>query len=299
VPETGPDDVTTQEADVVADTYTADVPAETSVCNTLGCKCSGNTDCASNICADAQTVTTQLYGEVNHGFCIQPCCTSTDCPGGFVCYPTAVGGNYCIDPSLLSRSTTLGASIGGTSCGTASQCRSGVCSGGTCQDTCCSMFQSSECGGSSTCRYGTFPGSGSVDQHYASHCTTSGGGSGGNQSPCSNDSNCKSNFCFTVTGACSEACESSADCASGFCSYATNSSSDIIAICGYPTGSVGLGGTCVTDTECATAYCDTNTKKCTDVCYLDSNCSAMPGWRCRPESYKVGVGTLSILLCGP
>jgi hypothetical protein len=268
----------------------SDVPT---TCRGLGCKCSGAVDCDSRICADSLTVTPTLYQEVNHGFCVQPCCTSNDCPGGFVCFATSAGGNYCIDPSLVGRSTP-GSAIGGTSCTSDSQCRSGLCSG-TCQDPCCSMFQSGECASGSVCRFGQFPGRG-VDVHYASHCTAPGGSTTtGNY--CTSSSSCKSGLCYYAF--CTATCRDTAECGSGnYCNYQIDSSNDIFAGCFPGAGSVALGGTCTSDSQCATALCDQTSKRCTDVCYADSACGSVSGWWCRPEYYKLGAAYVSMLLCG-
>ncbi len=291
-PDTGVADVGSEQDTSVP----PDAPAETGVCRALGCTCSGPTDCDSRICADQTTVTPTLYTEVNHGFCIAPCCTSADCTNGFVCFATAAGGNYCVDPALLKRSSTLGSGAGGSSCSVDSQCRSGLCASGNCQDTCCSMFSSSECSSGSQCRYGNFPGNG-VDTHFAPHCTSTGGTLSGGIF-CASNSWCKSDLCFA--NFCEDACRSSADCGSGaYCGYAVDSSNDILAGCFTGTGATALGGACTTDSNCATSLCDPTTKLCTDVCYGTSDCAAKPGWVCRPETLQVsGGGVASVLLCG-
>jgi hypothetical protein len=291
VPDTSMAEVTPEAQPDTSDVV--DVTQEPMACRSLGCTCSGAVDCDSNICADAITVTSGLYGEVNHGFCIQPCCTSTDCPGGFVCFATAAGGNYCIQPSLVGR-TTPGGAIGGTTCSADSDCRSGLCAT-TCQDTCCSMFDSGECASGSACRYGAFPGR-SIDTHYASHCTTP-GGTAGNGSFCSNDGTCKSDFCDG--NFCADACRNTADCGSGnCCDYAFDSTNGVIATCFSASGSSPLGTACTSDTTCGTAFCDPTSKQCTDVCYTDSDCSSVTGWRCRPELVSLMTGSASVLLCG-
>jgi len=296
----GPPDVTTndvtseQPASEAGDVAT-DPTSEPTSCRSLGCTCAGDLDCDSQICADQLTVTAGLYNEVGHGFCIQPCCTSSDCPSGFVCFGTGAGGNYCIDPSLVGRSAP-GSMMGGSTCSSDGECRSGLCAG-TCQDTCCSMYASGECANS--CRYGAFPGR-DIDTHFTAHCTSSGGMTQ-NGNSCGNDGECLSDLCYLYTFEfCAGACQSSADCGlGGYCDWALDSSDDLFAACFAGTGPTGLGGSCTKDANCATALCDPTSKQCTDVCYSNSACSSVSGWRCRPETLTImGALSASVLLCG-
>jgi hypothetical protein len=255
-----------------------DVTSEPQACRSLGCTCSGASDCDSQICADELTVGSGLYTAVGHGFCIQACCTSSDCPADFVCYASDAGG----------------ATLGGVSCGADANCRSGLCST-TCQDTCCSIYQAGECGGGA-CHVGTFPGRG-FDTHLTPHCSTASSGSGtGN---CSSDSTCKSDMCTAFT--CVDTCRSSSDCGSNAtCWYATDTTSDIFTTCTSGNGSTPLGGSCTATTDCRTALCDPNSSECTDTCFTNSDCAAMSGWFCRPEELQLeGGGSASVLLCGP
>jgi hypothetical protein len=282
-----------------------DVVQETSSCKSLNCPCSGPSDCTSSVCADQVSVTPQLWSAVGHGFCTQACCTSSDCPTGFVCFGTAAGGNYCVNPSLLSRGVPAGTSAGGASCSTDAQCRSGLCSGSICQDTCCSTTAANPCATGYSCRYQAFPGRASFDNHFTSSCATS-GGSGGDGANCSTNSTCKSDLCCGGGGCsfdtCLSACRNSADSGSNhYCGYASDSSNNVVATCQSPdSASVGLGGSCSSPSDCATYTCDMTSKKCTDVCYTSSDCAAMPGWICRPEIITVmgGGGSFSVLLCG-
>ncbi len=281
--------------DVISDMMTIqDTTSEpdASVCNGLGCTCSGAADCTSQICADQLTVGSGLYTAIGHGFCIQACCTSNDCPADFVCYATDVGGNYCVAPGALGRSTTLGATLGGDTCSADANCRSGLCST-ICQDTCCSVFESGECAGGA-CRMGTFPGR-TFDTHLTPHCTTasSGSGTGG----CSSDSSCKSDLC--LSNSCVDTCRSSSECSGGYCWYAVDTMSDIFTTCTSGSGSTALGGPCSASSDCRTALCDPNSNQCTDPCFDNSDCSSVTGWICRPEELQLqGGGSASVLLCG-
>jgi hypothetical protein len=276
---------------------------ETGPCNTVGCKCSGPSDCLSAVCGDQETVTTPLYqaaGDAN--FCTQPCCTSSDCPTGAVCFATAAGGNYCVPPTWLGRTDGVGTSgTGGATCPQGGRdCRSGLCVGGVCADTCCSTGQSSsECASGATCTFSAFPGN-SFDTHYSASCSTT-SGTGANDAFCTTNTKCESELCFNES--CSNACRSGADCgAVDRCTYLQpDATSDLAAGCVEATGSVATGDTCdPTDDECETGFCDSATNKCVDVCFTNGDCTT---GTCLPTLitfYVMGspAGMYSVLACG-
>src|SRR5262249_22705411 len=99
------------------------------------------------------------------------CCTSGDCPTGFVCFPAGTGGNYCVAAKKAQRSPPQAGGNGpGEACNAHADCRSGLCSGhcqngalcydqtdcssgpcttgGRCTDTCC---RGTDCASGSTC----------------------------------------------------------------------------------------------------------------------------------------------------
>jgi hypothetical protein len=294
-------------------------PDGTPTCNTIGCSCSGDGDCASNVCGDSSTFPSNLYGAVGgHAVCTQPCCTSGDCPTGSVCFPASVGGtggNYCVTTTVLMISGT-GAGQGGASCGTGRDCRSGVCSGSMCADTCCSdQAATPECASGTTCQFSAFPGAG-IEVNYAAICATS-QGTGTNGSMCTGNNRCVSGLCAADTqfgnSYCHDACRSGTDCGGGFaCGYAqvtttgtTGSTTAIVAACSQTSGG-GLsdGAKCDPTNDMCQGFCDSNTMTCTDVCFADSDCSAASGGHCRPEKIMVynnqGVsgGTFTVLACG-
>jgi hypothetical protein len=252
-------------------------------CRGIGCTCSSATDCNGEICADSLTVTSALYtANMSTSFCTQACCTSTDCPGGSVCFATGAGGNYCVAPGMLQRSTSLGSRIGGAACTSNADCRSGLCSQTTCADTCCSAANSaSECATGTTCHFGTFPGNG-FDTHASALCGVA----------------------ATCTGfGCDKPCRNTAECGTGQACYDLPSalpSKDIAAACTTADGPGAEGSKCTSDFQCATNFCDTmTTMSCSDVCFADSDCP-VDGWRCRPAMVAVASGgSYSVLTCGP
>ena len=107
--------------------------------NGAGQNCATGDACASGICLD--------------GTCRQPCCTSDECPNRHICRQEQVSVpgasdwnvNLCIP---VPPAFTLGTGAGGTPCGVAGDCRSGICTAGLCVDACCGRR---DCEGLTTC----------------------------------------------------------------------------------------------------------------------------------------------------
>jgi hypothetical protein len=293
------------EAGLICDTATlACVPGPVdagspSRCNSSGCPCSGPSDCTSGICGDELTVSADVYDAANEtSFCTKPCCTSADCDGSTVCFATASGGNYCVSPSWLGRSSKLGALSSGATCASDSDCRSGLCAGTSCADTCCSTAQSAtECSAGTSCQFGTFPGK-TFDVHYAAYCAPA-PGTGTNGTSCTSSSQCIGDLC--ASGSCHDACRNSADCGSSSqeCGYAISpvATSALIAACSSSLGTGAEGSSCQNNNGCQSGFCDATSNQCTDVCYSDSDCT-VEGWRCRPEVVVLGGVSFSYLACG-
>ncbi len=276
----------------------------------VGCPCAGASACASGICADSLTVTTGLYNAAGMtSFCTQPCCTSSDCSAGTVCFATGQGGDYCVEPDWIGRTQGTGSGGGGATCSTGRDCRSGLCgSGGKCVDTCCSSASASaECSGGQTCQFDAFPGLTSVDKNYSAFCATS-QGTRPTGDTCSSDSSCQSNFCAATGGSfqstCLGACRSTSSCGSGeSCGYVlppdqTANPMPVVAACVSGQGTLPEGATCNTTMDNCQGFCDPSTLLCTDVCFATSDCTKS-GWTCRPETIAVsGGGSYSVLCCG-
>jgi hypothetical protein len=308
------DDVTTSQGDGDAATQPDEAapPAETGpgpetgTCRGTACPCSSPSSCDSGICADSAIVPSALYTASGGDFCTTPCCTSADCAAGTVCYSPGgyapgVGASYCVNPTWMQRSAP-GSGLGGAACTTGRDCRSGLCAGNTCADTCCSTAASStECSSGNQCRFGTFPGTPAFDQNYVASCGH--GGTRGNGQTCQLNSDCQSALCNGTN--CANACRNTAECAGSgqACAYIgpANSNSTIAACyAGPPTPGTGTqGASCGTDGDCQSLFCDTTSKQCSDVCFANSDCTKS-GWRCRPESVQIpgGAGSVWVLLCG-
>lgn len=312
-------------------------------CHGYGCRCATSADCDPSlqlVCADRLALTPELWnvmadggvdaGGSGSGFCMDPCCTSFECPMGdggssaWVCFAAGAGGNYCVSPSWLGDRSNIGNLQGGASCsddaGTLG-CRSGLCSSGVCADTCCSTKTTNECAGGITCGFSPFPGS-RFDTHFTAHCMMGGNGAGGSQ--CMGDLACKSNLCVPgggqMTMICRDACINPDECipagtgrnqSTQACEYIPAMGqgpmgSDIIAACvslfsqGFGMrGDAGAGSPCTTWSDCTRGYCapiSPTQSQCLVTCVNDTNC--VPPQRCRLQSVSIGNASYSVLACG-
>jgi hypothetical protein len=244
---------------------------ETASLEPLGATCTSARQCESGVCGDSRLLAgLGLSGSV----CTEPCCTSSDCVStsspGFVCYPS-VGGNYCVDATLL-KLTTLGGVAAGGGCSVGTMCRSGQCDTktGTCEDACCT---DSNCGGE-TCQYSVFEDG----ENY--NCAGSGGSLGQGDDCLIED--CVSNLCpgqETEDPYCYAPCCQPSDCTGSdgdgnptSCNWAalsdpdggilwTRSCSETV----NPDGGVGFGASCTTNDDCASELCSSK-KTCTIPC---------------------------------
>ncbi|HEY4015906.1 MAG TPA: hypothetical protein VGM06_21365 [Polyangiaceae bacterium] len=301
-------------------------PDAGSPCSTTGCRCTTTANCptingAGLSCVDRAAVTDDIWNVwtdsgvgagdgTGAGLCVQPCCTSSDCGsdggvgGGFVCFGTGAGGNYCVPPEWLPGRSAIGTSGGGAACTDGTDCRSGLCQSGICVDTCCSnRSQQFECATTSICRFNAFPGMG-FDTHYTARCSPTPGNqqvmSGGGN--CTMNSDCRSNLCVTTGGSttCRDACRNSVDCVvpttgprnSIACQYSQppSAGTDIVASCGPVTnggagGGGGGGGNTGSDGGPA-------------VCFAKADCVVTGSSYCGPMPTRVGVTTYSALTCG-
>jgi hypothetical protein len=283
-------------------------PESGGACRSLGCKCGGPVDCDSAICVDRVAVTSALYTAAgNYSFCSQPCCTSGDCPAGSVCFATDAGGNYCVKPAWLGdRSASLGTAMGGQTCSTGADCRSGLCPSSTlhCADTCCSATGQCSSGSGTTCVYGNFPGTG-FDTHFTANCGKSNSSGLPAGSPCGRNSDCAENMCAVPPPpavarlTCLAPCRSSSDCnpTTDSCWYLFVGG-DLFSACTVYDGPKLPGAVCPGgQTDCGNDLCVAGT--CSDVCYGDKDCTAVPGLQhCVPYALTVmGGGSVEAPIC--
>ena len=275
------------------------------------CPCANSQDCTSGVCAQSMDVGPTLFAAAgSNQFCTQACCTSIDCPAGTVCFASGEGGQYCVDPAWLGRTTPSSNAmhvLGGSACSTNSDCRSGLCAGSSCADTCCSLASSgSECQSPASCVFGNFPGKQGIDTHFAPHCGATGPQPYGTL--CTSNTDCQGGLCFQSGGSgnCTNPCRGQAECGnSAVCNF-YEQGGDVYAAC-FPfamgQGTGNLGATCSMDIQCLGYYCNTGSQggQCTGPCFTDSDCAAVSGWRCTPQLLigNLPTGNYNALGCGP
>jgi hypothetical protein len=267
----------------------------------LGALCGSPAECSSGVCGDsALIVGPTLPGSA---VCTKACCTSGECEDStvkdFVCFPS-VGGNYCIDPSLLSLPTP-GTGLPGAACSGPGGCRSSVCTDNACQDTCC---RDTDCTGSTVCQYSV------VEEGQNYNCGPS-GGSGGQGADCTFQ-NCDSNLCVIPSidsedDYCFAACCSNADCkdddngSSTSCNWAKLNDPDAGQLwtrsCSEDInpGKAGFTMPCKTNTDCLGGLCFKG-KSCTIPCCDDSVCGT---GSCSYASFPSTSGNVDLQVCVP
>jgi MYXO-CTERM domain-containing protein len=147
----------------------------------LGELCGSNDECESNLCVT-------FAGDVN-AFCTDVCAGASDCPCGMACVNTVGGPSYC---NLAAKVECV---PDGQSCGADTECVSGACVSGICENI-CNIYQ-----GSATCP----PGMGCQrlgDSGIDGSCKPV--GSLPDDSTCASDGQCASLFC--LNGFCQEPC---------------------------------------------------------------------------------------------
>ncbi|MDB4945462.1 MAG: hypothetical protein JWP97_4996 [Labilithrix sp.] len=259
----------------------------------LGSKCRVDGDCKSKLCASATVLTTAIVSGTGP-ICTTPCCTSSQCASGFVCFNGGTGGNYCVPGALAGRGSAQGPATGGATCMVDRDCRSGVCSGTTtrtCLDTCCTE---GDCGGTTTCRVidNASTPTAPPPVHSIWACAppeTAGASPAG--AACTSNATCASDTCIpSGSGNCRPSCSNTASCralggffTTGHCLYLT-SGTDQLKFCSGSTftSRKQAGLPCSAPTDCQSDYCDAELKTCANVCAVDADCAATEA--CRPSA---------------
>lgn len=259
----------------------------------VGEPCDSTQTCAAGFtCGTASILTAGIVKEAGDAFCTKTCCTSADCPDGFVCFGPGTGGNWCISSAKAKRGD-LGAKTPGASCSGNEECRSGVCGDGHCQDICCS---DKDCKSPTICRVKSIEVSGTgAHENWvcavpeANANTAMGSSCSGAGLKCINDD------CSGFPVRCRPPCCSSAECAAAdvpgntkkfaFCSYGQfpSTSAQTRWCFDVVDGGTGkaIGEDCNGNGDCAERFCDQDTRRCAKVCCRDSDCS--DGEACVPS----------------
>jgi hypothetical protein len=249
----------------------------------LGEPCRVDVDCQSDLCGTSTILTTTITQSAGP-ICTKTCCTSADCPSMFVCFGGGTGGNYCVPAEKAKRAPpATGGRSPGSNCDENGDCRSGLCEGSRCLDTCC---HPGDCAGDTICRIKSV--SAPAPAHNVWVCARP--EASGVKDPgatCSDNFECKSDNCVGFPERrCSPPCCSPQSCAAqGFasrCGYGS-SGSDQLKWCffGDGGGALPLDAACEDNFNCASDYCDADLKKCAQVCCVDTDCPASQ--ECRPS----------------
>jgi hypothetical protein len=272
----------------------------------LGSPCRLDGECKSKLCGTSTILTTDITSTTGP-ICTSPCCTSAECPSTFVCFSGGTSGNYCVPATLAKpkrQPPATGGKGAGVSCTADTECRSGLCAGMSCLDTCCVR---TDCSEPTTCRLKSVPPT--PPNHETWVCATPEPDAGkvpGDS--CDRDEECVTNACIRwgTSQICRPPCSNTASCRtlpggrfrSGHCLYGS-SGSDLFKFCSITTADAGgvvinpegaeggantpggPGDPCTDDTECLSEYCDAEYKQCAEVCGKDSDCA---GGACRPSA---------------
>ncbi len=256
----------------------------------LGSQCRLNADCRSKLCGTSTILTTTITG-VPGPICTTPCCTSTECSAGFVCFNGGTGGGYCVPSALAQRTPPATGGKGpGATCAAHGDCRSGLCTGSPkrCLDTCC---EERECGGDTVCRVKAVGIPGPTHEVWVCALPEASAVKDAGET-CTDSNECTASACIGFQPqTCRPPCSNTASCRAvagfelGHCLYGP-SSADVIKFCAATTFDTraATGAPCPggTNAECQSDYCDGELKKCANVCARDRDCAASEA--CRPSA---------------
>jgi hypothetical protein len=256
----------------------------------IGGACRVDDECETDLCGTSTILTTAMTAGTGP-VCTKTCCTSADCPSGFVCFSGGTGGNYCVEAAKWERTPpATGGKAPGVTCGGNAECRSGLCRLGRCFDTCC---LAADCASGTTCRVTTttfLP----PPAHDIWVCAPSPAGADAGPGQSCQSATCLNDNCVGsgVGRVCRPSCCGKKDCETqlsnnnAHCAYST-SGTDQLKFCFLTTNTSGLpnGSDCGTSTQCQSDYCDAELQKCLSICCEDSDCPT--GDVCRPS----GVST--------
>jgi hypothetical protein len=151
-----------------------------------GASCTKNADCRSGLC--------------DQNKCADTCCVDAECTGGAVCRFGTLQGHFTLN---CAQGAALAADY--ASCSENSDCKSGACYLGKCRPACCGA---KDCVGISNPKCSTL-----ILPPDSVNVCVSGAGPLALGATCTQDSDCKSDFCNPDEKTCAEVCCTDQDCA--------------------------------------------------------------------------------------
>lgn len=241
----------------------------------IGEACSKERPCAEGLlCGGANMLTTTIVAS-DEQICTRTCCTSEDCPGGFVCFGSGTGGNYCVSAERAKRGE-LGNKKPGAECEDNADCRSGVCTEDKhCLDHCCGV---DDCLAGTTCRVKSVAAPAPARESWV--CAPSEVGANAvDTSGCNGPVLCKNDNCAGVPLVCRPTCCTNTDCEYPgknltFCGYGKFPTTNSWGTWCFTDGGAGAaeGEACSGDQDCAAHFCDADQHRCARICCQDKDC---------------------------
>jgi len=241
-------------------------------------------------------------------YCTVVCSASADCPAGFRCLDqdSLQPGTRICQPEATLAGDLVGTAELGESCVKAEDCHSGLCSVGSCSDSCQSDAQ---CGASGDYHCKLKSSAGRMSPECVKISPSSSGLQGAS---CASSATCELGACVNDAvgnGQCADPCCSSADCPAGTACWLLSWSgwtpdNGVARLCvPFPrSATAGFGDPCARDEDCLTGTCwtdpNTQTRACTDLCCSDSDCPA--SYVCSGEPFDLsgdGRDDVSVPVC--
>lgn len=233
-------------------------PGPGELCTPTGPACTRG-QCEHGLCSpicsrddDCPPAASACIGRGGAGLCTPRCASPADCAPGLICAVDGPSAGFCVAP---------GPGDAGAPCQVREDCASWFCSEGICLGAC----DTTPCAADRRC----------LDLYTQRVCVDIGPAPA--EAPCTTGPDCQSGICrggrcteecvpatdcahdrvcvaYAALGLCERRCEDSADCGdTGFCGATT-----VGRLCATR-GPAPAGGTCTSNTDCASGRCDGNT----------------------------------------
>jgi hypothetical protein len=241
----------------------------------IGDPCNNDKPCAKGLLCGAANILTTAIVEADETICTRTCCTSADCPDGFVCFGSGTGGNYCVSAAKAKRST-LGTKKPGAACTDNGECRSGVCTDDKhCLDLCCKV---DDCAAGTTCRVKSIAAPPPAKENWVCAPPPT-GANAMDTSGCTGPIICNNDNCVGIPQVCRPTCCTNQDCvypgkSLTFCAFGKFTTTNSYQKWCFTDSGAGAaeGESCTGDGDCAAHFCDVELNRCARICCQDKDC---------------------------